>query len=156
MSREFRQGAAAIFTAPGIGCSRGFSMFEMMVALIILAIMAAMSGPALGRMIDNLEFRQQVKQYSAILRYARLVAVSKGEVVSLRLSEDEDCLFILSGPVDETKECKLDEEDILTVDPGEIFFFPEGTATAALVTLERGERKKRIRLDLLTAIPVVE
>ncbi len=37
----------------------------------------------------------------------------------------------------------------------EVFFYPEGIATPALLTFARGERVKVIRLDLLTARPVV-
>jgi hypothetical protein len=82
------------------------------------------------------------------------MAVSRGEIVTLALPEEGDCLFVLSGAVEETRECDLGEEDVLTMDPGEIYFFPEGTATPALLTFEKGERIKRIRLDLLTARPV--
>jgi type II secretory pathway pseudopilin PulG len=127
-----------------------------MVVMVILGIMAATAIPTVGRVFDNLRFKQQVGQYSAILRYAGLVAVTRGEAVSLKLAEGGDCLFLLTGPIAESRDCKLGEEDALTMAPAEIIFYPEGTATPALLTFEKGARVKRIRLDLLTARPVID
>jgi hypothetical protein len=128
----------------------------MMIVLLIIGIMAGISAPAVGRILDNLKFRQQVDKYSGIMRYARLKAVSSGEMVTLKLPEEGDCAFLLSGPVEEKRDCDLSEDDVLTLDPGEVYFFPEGIATPALLTFEKGDRLQKIRLDLLTARPVVE
>ena len=138
------------------GNGSGFSLLEMMIVLVIIGIMAGITAPAVGRILDGLKFRQQVSKFSGVLRYARLMAVSRGEIVTLNLPEEGDCVFVLSGPVEERRECGLGEDDVLTMDPGEIYFFPEGTATPALLTFEKGERIKRIRLDLLTARPISE
>jgi prepilin-type N-terminal cleavage/methylation domain-containing protein len=135
---------------------RGFSLIEISIVLVNIGNLAGIAAPAVGRILDCLRFRQQVSKFSAVLRYARLIAVSRGEIVTLALPEEGDCVFVLSGPVEETRECGLGEDDVLTMDPGEIYFFPEGIATPALLTFEKGERIKRIRLDLLTARPVSE
>ena len=138
------------------GNERGFTLFEVLAVMIIVAILAGATAPAVGRIMDNLRFRQQAGKFTAVLRYARLLAIGKGEVVSLRLSEEEDCLFVISGPVDETRECVLEEDDVLEMDPGEVFFYPEGLATPVLITFERGDRIRRFSLDILTGRPVVE
>ncbi len=134
----------------------GFSLFEVLAVLVILGIMAGTATPTVGRIFDNMRFRQQVENFSAVLRYGKLVAVTRREVVALRLGEGDECVFVLSGAVEESRDCDLDEEDVLTMAPGEIFFYPQGTATPALLTFEKGERVKRIRLDLLTARPRFE
>ena len=138
------------------GTNTGFSLIEMLIVLVILGIMAGIAAPAVGRVMDNLKFRQQVDKYSAIMRYARLKAVSRGKMVTLKLVEEGDCVFQLSGPIEESRDCDLSEDDVLTMDPGEVYFFPEGVATPALLTFEKGDRLKKIRLDLLTARPVIE
>lgn len=134
----------------------GFSLLELMIVVVILGIMAGTASPMIGRIYDNLEFRRQISKFSATLRYAKLLAVTKGETVHLTLAEGEDCIFRLRGPVDESRECTLGDEEVLTMDPGEIYFFPEGTATPTLLTFKRAERVKLIRIDLLTARPVIE
>lgn len=124
--------------------------------LIIMGIMAGTAIPTVGRIYDNLKFRQQIRKFSSVLRYAKLVAVTRGETLSLKLVADEECVFQLTGPVEESRDCNLGEDEVLTMEPEEVFFYPEGIATPALLTFARGERIKRIRLDLLTARPVIE
>ncbi|MEN8134910.1 MAG: GspH/FimT family pseudopilin [Thermodesulfobacteriota bacterium] len=136
--------------------SRGFSLFEILAVLVILGLMAGTAIPTVGRIYDSLKFRQQIRKFSSILRYAKLVAVTRGETVNLKLAEDEECVFQLTGPVEESRDCSLGEEEDLTMEPEEISFYPEGIATPALLTFARGERAKRIRLDLLTGRPFVE
>ena len=140
----------------GLVRAKGFSLIEILVVMVILGIMAGIATPMVGRIFDNLEFRQQIKRFSSTLRYAKLLAITKGEQVSLTLAEGEDCVFQLRGPIEEDRSCTLGDEEILTMDPGEIVFYPEGTATPGLLTFEQGERVKLIRLDLLTALPVID
>lgn len=135
---------------------QGFTLFEVLAVMIIVAIVAGTSAPAVGRIMSNLQFRQQTEKFTAVLRYARLLAIGKGQVVSLKLSEEADCLFVISGPVDESRECRLGEDDVLVMDPGEVFFYPEGMATPVLITFEKGERLRKISVDILTGRPVVE
>ncbi|MBU0482375.1 MAG: GspH/FimT family pseudopilin [Proteobacteria bacterium] len=147
----------SVFPLPpgkGVYSGEGFSLFEMLVVLMILAVMAAMATPAVGRLADNLKFRSQTREISSILRYARLQAISRGGELRVTLDEGEECIFKLSGAVRETRECGLEEDDVLIMEPEEILFFPEGTATPALITFEKGERVKKIRVDLLTAMPI--
>jgi general secretion pathway protein H len=138
------------------GREQGFTLFEVLAVMIIVAIVAGASAPAVGRIMSNLEFRQQTGKLTAVLRYSRLLAIGKGEVVSLKLSEEEDCLFVISGPVDESRECRLGEDDVLEMAPGEVFFYPEGMSSPVLITFEKGERLRKISLDILTGRPVVE
>lgn len=138
------------------GREQGFTLFEVLAVMIIVAIVAGASAPAVGRIMSNLEFRQQSGKLTAVLRYSRLLAIGKGEVVSLKLSEEEDCLFVISGPVDESRECRLGEDDVLEMAPGEVFFYPEGMSSPVLITFEKGERLRKISLDILTGRPVVE
>jgi len=136
---------------------RGFSLFEMLVVLVILGVMAGMAGPALGRLLEGLKFRQQTRHYSAILRYARLLAVTRGETVRLHLDrEAEGCVFEISGPVEERKDCQLHDQDILIMDPGDFYFSPEGYATPGTLTFTKGKRVSRLQLDLLTGRPELE
>lgn len=135
---------------------RGFSLFEILAVMVILGLMVGTAIPAVGRIYDNLKFRRQIREFSSVLRYAKLLAVTRRETVRLELSEEDDCVFQLTGPVEENRDCDLGEEDVLNLEPEQIFFYPEGTATPALLTFARGERVRRIRLDLLTARPVVE
>lgn len=137
--------------------SRGFSLFEMLLVMALLGIMAAMAGLAAGPLLEKVKFRRQTEKYTALLRYARLLAISSGKPVALALGgEGEECLFSLSGPVEEEKACELADKDVLVMDPGVLTFFPEGSATPGVLTFIREGRKATIRLDLLTGRPEME
>ena len=133
---------------------KGFSLFEMLVVLVILGVIGAMVTPAVGRIMDNLSFRGQARKITNLIRYARLQSIASGEEVLLTLDEGDECLFRLSGPINETRECRLAEEDALIMEPAQIMFFPEGIATPGMIIYEKGERIKRIRVDLLTGLPI--
>lgn len=143
-------------TRQGLG-HRGFTLFEMLLAITLLGIMVAMAGLAMGPVLEKVNFRRQAEKYTALLRYTRLLAITSGKATSLTLGgEGEDCLFQISGAKEEEKACGLGEKDILVMDPGVITFFPEGSATPGLLTFSREGRKAAIRLDLLTGRPELE
>jgi len=136
---------------------QGFSLFEMLMVMVLLGVMVSMAGLAMGPLLDKVKFRRQTEKYTSLLRYARLLAITSGKPTSLALGgEGEDCAFLISGAVEETKACELDDHDVLVMDPGVLTFFPEGTATPGVLTFSRLERKATIRLDLLTGRPEQE
>ncbi len=136
---------------------QGFTIVEMLLAVALLGVMVGMAGLAMSPMLEKVRFNRQVGKYAAIMRQARLLAITGGTPARLALGgEGADCVFLLSGPVEETKECGLEDHDVLVMDPGVLTFFPEGSATPGLLTFTRSERKALIRLDLLTGRPEIE
>ena len=89
----------------------------------------------------------------ATLRYARLMAVSEGEPVIVRLSEEGPNLT-LSGPISESRNFAFGDDSKLEMEPKEIQFFPEGQATPAYLTLTIEERTQEIIVEPLTGMPV--
>ena len=140
----------------GLG-HQGFSLFEMLLVMAMLGVMATMAGLAVGPLLDKVKFRRQTEKYTSLLRYARLLAITSGKPTSLALGGvGEDCTFVIAGPVEEKKACDLDDHDVLVMDPGVLTFFPEGSATPGVLTFSREGRKAVIRLDLLTGRPEME
>ncbi len=139
--------------------SRGFSLIELLVVLILIGIMAGVTGPAVGRFLDSLTFKKETEKVMAVIRYARLTAISRGRYLVMTASEGEGdggTSLTLSGAVDEVKALGLDEEATLELDPVELVFLPEGYATPGTLTLKSGERSETIVIDPLTALPMLE
>lgn len=137
--------------------SRGFSLIELLVVLILLGIMAGVTGPAVGRFLDSLELKKQTEKVMATIRYARLAAITHGKLLVMTVSEGEEGRSLtLSGAVEEVRSLGLSEETTLEVDPPELVFLPEGYATPGTLLLKSGVRSETIVIDPLTALPMVE
>ena len=136
----------------GVARPAGFSLFELLIVLVILGFLGAVAAPALGRFVDTLAFRRQISQVVATLRYARLMAVTEGRPVAVTVGEGEPVL-VLSGAVSETRSFESDEELRLKMEPERIVFFPEGQVTPATLLCEVGDRRRTILLEPLTGLP---
>ena len=134
----------------------GFSLLELMAVLVVLGFLAGLSVPAIGRSMENLEFRKEVGAAAAALRYARMVAVAKGKPVEVTLADEEGPALRLTGAVEELRPVNLGGKGDLTMKPDSIVFSPEGRATPGLLTLTMGERRRTITLDLLTGLPILD
>lgn len=128
----------------------------MFVVLILLAVLAAMAAPATGRFLDSLNVRKQTQQIMATLRYSRLVAISRGHAVKVEITEGDGRLMRLSGAVEKDVAFDFVGEGSLVMDPGQVTFYPEGHVTPAVLILTMGTNVRRIVLDPLTALPVID
>jgi type II secretion system protein H len=137
--------------------SRGFSLIELLLVLLLIGIMAGVAGPAVGHFLDTLEFKKQTEKVMATIRYSRLMAITHGKLVLMTATEDEDSQALsLSGAVEEVKPLGLAEGATLELDPSELMFSPEGYATPGRLTLTSGGRSETITIDPLTALPLLE
>ncbi len=134
----------------------GFSLLELLTVLFLLGLIAGIAAPATSRFLDNLAFRKQTASILATLRYARLQSVAKGETVYVTTDAEHGRALMLSGAVEETKQLGLDEDAYCTMDPAVMAFYPEGYATPGLLTSVKGERSRRIALDPLTGLPIID
>lgn len=130
----------------------GFSLLELLTVLLLLAMVAAVSAPATGRFLRTIAERKKSNEIMATLRYARLLAVSKGVPVDLTVNEDGNALK-LSGPVNETRTFGLKEGEKLILEPPLVSFYPEGIASVGRLTYQSDQRKQQIDIDPLTALP---
>ena len=156
IGHRFNHHAAGPVVQAGEQHNKGFSLFELLLVLLLMGILAGIAMPATGKILDSLAFRKKASNISAVLRYARIMAISKGKEVLLTRSEDDLHALQLSGPVDEIKNLGFDTEDQLFMEPEALVFLPEGHATPAVITYVSGKRKQIIRVDPLTGMPELE
>ncbi len=69
---------------PG-GRQRGFTLIEVVVVLAILAVATALVLPAVGRGTEALRLRSEAGRVAALVREARLQAVSRGRATRVTL-----------------------------------------------------------------------
>lgn len=134
----------------------GFTLLELMVVLLLMALLAGVTAPSVSRFLSSLNFREQTANVLASLRYARLMAITKGQQVSVTFDDSSGKIIYFSGAVNEQKEFDIAEDASFTLEPPEITFFPEGQATPARLISEKGSKVVRYTMDPLTALPVPE
>ncbi len=136
--------------------SQGFSLMELMIVLVMLGFVAGVSAPAIGRILSGLDFRKDVGNIMAHLRGVRLESVVSGRQIELRL-EDKTLLIDRRDDTEpEAKDLELNEESEITLEPETVIFTPQSTVTPAIVTFTQGKRSRTIKMDPLTALPVIE
>ena len=131
----------------------GFSLIELLTVLLLLAIITTVSLPATGRFLNTIADKKKQRDILAVLRYARLTAISEGQYVDVKVADDGTSLS-LSGPVAETRSFSLGEGEFLTLEPELVTFYPEGIASIGTLTYHSDRREIRIVIDPLTALPL--
>ena len=65
--------------------TRGYSLMELVVVLAILAVAAAVVGPAVGRTADDVRVRAELAGLAAFLRTAREQAATRQQTLEVTL-----------------------------------------------------------------------
>jgi len=64
----------------------GFSLIELLTALLLLGVLASLAAPSLSATIDGIRGRAALEQFLTDLTFARMLALRAGERVELRLA----------------------------------------------------------------------
>ncbi len=75
-------------------CSRGFTLFELIVVLLIIGIMMALVSPRLLGSLTKVNLKTSAQKISSSLRYARSQAVSEQTIYHDVFDFDKKGLFI--------------------------------------------------------------
>jgi type II secretion system protein H len=133
----------------------GFSLLELLTVLVILGVFAAVSTPAISRLLNSIAVRKKTENVAATLRYARLLSISKGKKLYLSLDNTNGTVFLLSGAVSEQRVMDLTEEESITMTPEQVIFYPESQASPAVLSVVIGNQSREITLDPFTALPLI-
>jgi general secretion pathway protein H len=133
---------------------RGYSMMELVVVLAILAVAAALVGPAVGRTADTVRARAEVGAVAAFLRAAREQAVTLRQPLEVTLDREAHTL-LLQRPTREGEPTVLARRafsarvamDASPTSPG-VTFLPHGMSSGGRFTA--GPRTYLITVDALT------
>jgi len=72
----------------------GFTLVELIVVLFIIALVAAVALPAVGRGVDALQLRAEVATFATFLRYAREQAITRREAQEVTINADAHLLTL--------------------------------------------------------------
>ena len=141
---------------------RGFSLLEILIVLMLMAIVASMVVPMmLGSGVSNTALRAAAREFAAGLRLARSDAVATRREATLTL-DLADRSFVVNGnprkhalPHDVELKLYTAEKDLVSESVGAVRFFPDGGSTGGRVTLASGDRRFDVDIDWLTGRVVI-
>ena len=141
--------------------NRGFTLVEIMVVLVIVALMMALVGSSISRNISGAQMRTAAGKVAASMRYTRTQAIlTKTEQVFL---VDTEKLTYQAAereaeelPEGMTVELNTARSELTSETAGGIRFYPDGGSTGGNVRLEANGRIYRVNVACLTGEASVE
>ncbi len=163
--------------------ARGFTLFELLVVMVVMGLMIALAWPRMARSLEKMNLNTAARKMSAALRYARSKAVSQSTTYISDFDFDSRRLTIkplpektrlfregsVSNNDKATREKSyelpegvrlekaiVDEEEIRS-GLFRIVFFPSGCSSGGEVVIT-GEKKDRyrIKVDFITGMVELE
>jgi len=133
----------------------GFTLVELILVLFIIALVAGLVLPAVGRGVETLQLRAEVSAFSAFLRYAREQAITKREAQEVTIKPEAHLLILRTAGSDSaSKSRKLSPRIAISADTpsgNSITFSPRGVSTGASFRLTAPDgRAYSVRVDPLT------
>ena len=132
----------------------GFTLIELVVTLFLIALVAALATPAIGRSTDALRVRAEVSGVSAFLRRAREGAIVKREVRVVTVDADQRMITDATAENEVRGRRRLPERLTVEADPPtalSIKFSPEGLSNGwRLRLLMAGGVAYRLTVDPIT------
>ena len=133
--------------------SRGFTLLELIVVLLVLALAVALSAPAVGRGTEGLRVRAEVAGFSATLRHAREQAITsrKAHVVAVDPAEHRMTIAVDGSDVRQTRALPARLRVEASPPPAlSVRFEPPGHSTGGDFRLSSGEVSYRVTVDPAT------
>lgn len=132
----------------------GFTLIELVVVLAILAAVAALVLPAVGRGLDGLRIRREAGRVAGLLREARLLAVTRREQTRVTLDRVHNALALIEAETDAAeREVVMPPGLRLSVAAGRetLTFSPRGlTQKARWIVEGPGGRRLAIAVDAVS------
>lgn len=138
-----------------ISNERGFTLLELIVTLIVVAVAVGLTVPAIGRSTESLRVRAEVAGFSAMLRHARERAIVTRTAQAVVIDPAAHRVSRLAGgPEGEVRETRpLSERLTVEAEPPPaltVRFEPQGGSSGADFRLSSGGIAYRVTVDALT------
>jgi len=143
--REFTSSLRRSRTRSAISLSRhsGFTIIELMLSLVLLAIGAALSLPSYRAMIEKRQLTHGAEQLQAFVNAAQLEATKRNRVVTVSYSvtDDDDWCFgaVLGDTACDCKEAVSTEADYCAIDGAPSIMSSDLAGSNSFLTLVDGD-----------------
>ena len=140
----------------GIPRSGGFTLFELLLVLLLMGLVYGLAVPMLGAGSTGLDMKAASRQLAAGLRKARAIAVTERREAVLTLDVDGRTFWLTGDAKTYSLPRQLElalftaQSELVREKTGGIRFFPDGTSTGGRVTVSAGASKQQVDVDWVT------
>lgn len=135
----------------------GFTLIELILLTVILAVIVAVSTPRFSRSFSSLRLRDASYNLAKLINYVQEKAVIEGSVHKLVLDTEKGRYYVMASDPDNSKKYrlmegregrvfKLPEGVKITAKKPEVFFYPDGHSDKTSVTLSNNRTKTKINI----------
>jgi len=133
--------------------SRGFTLLELIITLLVIAVAAGLVAPAIGRSTEGVRARAEVAGFSATLRRAREQAITRRQQHTVVVDPVSRLQTVMTGE-DEVQwthalSARLTIE-AATPDGLTVRFEPQGTSSGGEFRVTSGAVTYRVTVDAVT------
>lgn len=141
---------------------KGFTLLELLLALLLLGLVYGLAGPMLGTGSAGLDIKAATRQIAAGLRKARSVAITERQEAALTIDVSARTFSVSGDPRMYSLPQRLDialftaQSELIRDQVGNIRFFPDGSSTGGRVTFAAGANKQTVDVSWVTGKVTVE
>lgn len=131
----------------------GFTLVELLVVLLLVAILTTLAAPMARRALPGFELDATTETLVDALRLVRSTAIREGRDTWLTVDVGEGTYWRQGGPsafrVPDGIAFDLltAERERIDGETGRIRFFPDGSATGGTIVLSRGRDRRHVEVD---------
>ena len=135
---------------------RGFTLLEVMVVLVIMALILVIVPPYLPNVMASIHVKSAARELAASLKHARSQAFYNQRETTLIVNVDErnytlnKKLKTLTLPIDASLSLITAKSEQLSESEGQVRFFPDGSSTGGQVKLAYKDQEYLIDVHWLT------
>ena len=149
----------------------GFSLFELILVLLLIALISGLASPYLFKTLDKIKSQTSTRSIAAVLRYARSKSISEKTPYTFNFNIDTNQYWINNIETEKSSEVKqldsglkivrfVDSDEEVETGPFYIVFYPYGNSSGGEILIETTKGKEKTRyniiLDPVTGKPNVE
>jgi general secretion pathway protein H len=133
--------------------ARGFTLLELIVTLLVVAIAVGLVAPTIGRSTEALRVRAEVAGFSATFRHAREQAITTRQPFTVAINPTARLLTVTTGE-DEVRWTRALSSNVgieaHTQRALTVRFEPQGTSSGGEFRLSSGKIGYRVSVDQVT------
>ena len=159
MGRKERMTISA--TGSRIGKWKGFTLFEVVVVLVIIALVLTISFPMVSRALQKSNVRASARDVGTFLKYTRELSISRQEILGVKILKEEGKLELLDTSGKIIKKVHLPQNVFfykIAVDGTEVneegricWFYPDGRVPGfAIIVKDKNGYQIRLKSDIFS------